>query len=338
MDDLSSEHHEKLFTDIYSYDKGIYKKVQLIIESSECQKLEKKAVELGFALSVLDDVIPDKKMPAVKRIKSFMNPFYTQSEYSTREEYLQYLKYAYGFMMSPLEEPPGRLLGFFFPKYRNSWSPSNDSAVELLKKFYVEVNLIRELSESEWTDIASSKNPEAKLAKTLYGAEFKPDFLKFIKKIPWILARDVYSSPGLDLMYWTAPGQKMPQKPFGIGDSFLTNLAKVSSESKAYVLLSATQDSTDAEERVRLKNENQILQLIEKEGTAHLDTFVGISKIERDFVIHQHIAIWNNPGYERYKKASIMKRIAYMKPPRYLCVFREQALPLEIAFIERSFR
>ena len=37
---------------------------------------------------------------------------------------------------------------------------------------------------------------------------------------------------------------------------------------------------------------SQLINKIESEGTVHLDSFMGISKIERDFVIHQHIAIW----------------------------------------------
>jgi hypothetical protein len=138
-------------------------------------------------------------------------------------------------------------------------------------------------------------------------------------------------------MYWMAPGQKLPKKPFGIGDRFLGNLAKVSRENKAYILL-AVDDAAEGNKRIQLKHRDQIRERKREHGTAHIDTFVGISKIERDFVIHQHIAVWINPGYEKYNTSSIGKRIMYMKPPRYLCVFREQALPLEIAFIDRKVR
>jgi len=338
MDELSWSTDEGLFSDIYTYDKEAFRKVQLIIESQDCIRLEERARKMGTALPLLDELIPDKKISTGERIRSLISPFYSKKEFSTKEHYLRYLKYAYGFMMTPMEEPPGRILGFFFPSYKRNWSPSGNGAVELLRKFYVEVNLILGLSEVEWRDIASSQNPEARLAKKLYGAEFTGEFAQFLKKIPWILSKDVYSSPGLDLMYWEAPGQKLPKKPFGVDDFFLANLARVSREDKAYVLLTVGNDSRDDSKRIRLKHEDQILKGIERDGTAHVDTFVGISKIERDFVIHQHIALWSNPGYEKYVKASFGKRIMYMKPHRYLCAFREQALPLEIAFVDAQVR
>ncbi|UCE74857.1 MAG: hypothetical protein JSV56_03930 [Methanomassiliicoccales archaeon] len=336
MDELWWGKEDELFTDIYDYDTAILEKVQHLMDSPECLSLAERAITQGNALPLLDEVLADKKENPVKKLKLMLNPFYSRAEYKTKDDYLQYLKSAYGFMMSPLEEPPGRIMGMFFPKYKRSWSPSHNSAVELLTKFFVEVNLIEELSSREWRMVVHASNPEATLAKMLYGASFKPDFDEFLRKIPWILSWDVYSSPGLDLMYWTAPGQKLPKKPFGIGHGFLTNLATISKEKRAYVLLNTGNNQEEAG-RMRLDDKNQILKQIEAEGTANLDTFVGLSKIERDFVIHQHIVIWKNPGYERYQRASLFNRIRFARPHPFLCVLREQALPLEIAFIERKF-
>ena len=87
---------------------------------------------------------------------------------------------------------------------------------------------------------------------------------------------------------------------------------------------------------MRLKDKSQITDQIEAEGSATLDSFIGMSKIERDFVIHQRIIIWQNPGFERYQKSSFGKRLVYAKPHRFLCVIREEALPLEIQFLERK--
>lgn len=337
MDELVWLKEDELFTDIYEYDTAVIDRISSLLQSHEHIRLMERAQTEGSVLSLLDEVIPARRRTS-KRLKSLMNPFYAREEYDSKEEYLQYLKQAYGFMMNPLEEPPGRILGLFFPHYSRHWSPSRDSAEQLLSKFFIEVNLIRELSKGQWRTIASSTNPEAALARTLYGARFRPEFSEFLRKIPWILSRDVYSSPALDLMYWTAPGQKLPRKPFGIDDGFLENLASVSRENKALVLITTGEDSLGNPERTNLAEKQQITELIEKEGTATLDTFVGLSKIERDFVIHQHIVVWNNPGYARYRNASLFKRIRYLRPHRYLCVFREQAVPLEIAAFESRFR
>ena len=321
----------ELFSDIYEYDKGVREKIEKLINSDECVQLVEKAKSKESVLLLMDEVIPDKKDPSIKRIFSMLNPFYNRGEYRTKEDYLQYLKYAYGFMLSPLEVPPGMVLGLFYPGYKRAWSPSQDSAEELFTKFYVEAKLIKELTPTQWKEVASSKNPETKIAELLFGTRFKPDFMDFLKKIPWIMSEDVYGSPGLDIIYRRAPGQEMPKKPFGVGEGFLTNLVTSSQNNQTYTLIEV------GEESVRLQEKSQITNQIEAEGSATIDSFVGMSKIERDFVIHQRIIIWYNPGFEKYEKASFIDRLVYAKPSRFLCVFREQALPLEIPFLERKF-
>ncbi len=330
MDERSLRIEDEPFSDIYVYDKGVKERIQGLIDGEECVQLVEKAKDLGSTLPLLDEMVPDKKARPIKEMLPVLKPFYDRAEYRTKEDYLQYLKQAYGFMLCPLEVPPGRILSVFYPGYKRGWKPSQESAVELLKKFYVEVALINELTPAQWKDVASATNPEAVLAKMLYGTKFKGDFEDFLGKIPWILSRDVYSSPGLDMVYRMKPGQEMPKKPFGVGEGFLKNLVKSSRDNRAYILLA------DGENTLRLGDKGQITDRIEGEGSARIDTFVGLSKIERDFVVHQRIIIWQNPGFEKYRKASLFDRIRYVKPSRYLCVIREQALPLDIPFLERK--
>ncbi len=305
-------------------------KIEKLINGDECVHLVEKAEELGSVLPLLDEVIPDRKSRPIPRLLSFLYPFDSRKEYRTKEDYLQYLKQAYGFMMSPLEIPPRRIVSIFFPRLNRSWSPSPDSAVDLLKKFYVEVKLINELTPLQWKDITSSKNPEAMITKMLYGVRFKPEFENLLRRIPWVLSSDVYGAPGLDIIYRRAPGHEMPKKPFGVGESYLKNLVKSSLANQTYSLI------TIGEENIKLTDKTQITSQIESDGKAHIDSFIGMSKIERDFVIHRHIIIWKNPGFERYEKASFLHRLRFAKPSPFLCAIKEEALPLEITFLKRN--
>lgn len=321
---------DEVFSDIYLYDKGIKERIEGLINSDECVQLVEKAEALGSVLPLLDEVIPEKKSRPIPKLMSFLNPFDNSKEYRTKEDYLQYLKLAYGFMLTPLEIPPGRIVNIFFPTYKRTWSPSPENAVELLKKFYVEVKLIKELTPLQWEKVVSATNSEAMITKLVYKTRFKPDFEDLLRRIPWILSSDIYGAPGLDIIYRRAPGHEMPKKPFGVGDGYLDNLAKASLANQAYTLL------VIGDKNIKVTDKIQITSQIDAEGSAHLDSFIGLSKIERDFVIHRHIVIWQNPGYESYKKASFLYRLRYIKPSRFLCAIREQALPLEIPFLERN--
>ncbi len=318
---------EDIFSDIYVYDKAVKEKIQRLIESEECRQLIEKASLLGGALPRLDEMVPDIKNPPITGAISVLSPFDTRAEYRTKEDYLQYLKHVYGFSLSPFETPPGRILGTFFPTYKRSWSPSPKNAFELLRRFYVEVKLIEELTPQQWKKVSNAKNPEAMIAKLLYKTRFKGDFEGFLRKIPWILSYDVYGSPGLDLVYRRAPGQEMPKKAFGVGVGFLRNLVSSSLHNQAYTLVAS------GDERKKLRDKMQITGHIKAFGSVSLDSFVGVSKIERDFVMHRHIVIWQNPGFERYQKSRFIDRLVYAKPSRFLCIIREEALPLEISFI-----
>ena len=321
---------KEILEDIYIYDEEVVKKIERLRDSEECILLVERGQSLGSVLPLLDEMLPDKKESKIFKFFSLMKPFYNGREFKTKEDYLQYLKHAYAFMLTPLEVPPGRIVSTFYPTYKKNWSPSSESALELLKKFYVEIKLINELTPRQWERVSIAKNPEAMITKLLYGTRFKPEFENLLRKIPWILSWDIYGSPGLDIIYRRAPGHEMPKKPFGVGESYLDNLAKSSLENQTYTVLNV------GEENIKLTDKTQIKNQIEIEGSAHLDSFIGLSKIERDFVIHRRIIIWENPGLKRYQEVNLFKRLIYAKPPRFLCVIREQALPLEITFLERG--
>ncbi len=327
MEKQLEQRKDDIFGEIYEYDKKVEQRIKKIVENDGCQEVLKKAKTTGSTLLVLDEIIPDKRAKILPKLLFKLYPFYSRTEYKTKDDYLQYLKYAYGFLLAPMEIPPSRTIGLFFPNHKKTWEPSSDCAQELLKKFYVEVALIKELSSGQWDEIAGAQNPEATINKMIFKTRFTQDFTEFLKKIPWIISDDVYGAPGLDIVYRRAPGHAIPKKPFGVGFDFVNKLAKSSASNQTYTVYE--QDG----EKIRLTDKAQVIKIIESEGTAHLDSFVGISKIERDFVIHQHIAIWHNPGFEKYEKASTFQRVMYAKPPRFLCAIREEALFLEIPFV-----
>jgi hypothetical protein len=319
----------EIFGDIYEYDKEVENKIKELVESDECVNLIKRAQSSKSTLSLLDEVVSPRRKRFFPNLISKVRPFYRREEYQTKEDYLQYLKYAYGFLLTPMEVPPGRAVGVFFPNHKRSWSPSEDSAQELLKKFYVEVALIKELSPLQWNEVAGAQNPEAAINKMIFKTKFTSDFMEFLKKIPWVISDDVYGAPSLDIVYRRAPGHSISKKPFGVGGDFIKKLVNSSSNNQTHTVFE------EGEEKIRLTDKKQIIEKLESEGTVHLDSFIGISKIERDFVIHQHIAIWYNPGIKKYEKASMFQKILYAKPPRFLCAIREEALPLEIPFVSR---
>lgn len=318
------------FSEMYIFDPEIKKKIQNLIGGSECQNLVEKAKEKGSVFPIMDDILADKKVHPIKKMRKKLKPYYTGAEYQTKEDYLQYLKQAYGFLQVPMEAPPGRFISFFYPSMKKNWEPSEDIAQELLVRFYIEVTLISELSSTQWKKVAQAQHPEMMLNKILFKTKFKPEFEEFLRSIPWIISWDAYGSPGLDLIWRSAPGSELPKKPFGVGEKYLNKLVHSSLIDKIYVLVS------DNDNKVKLKDKNQILSQIEDGGKAILDSFVGLSKIEGDFVVHQNIIIWENPGGKKYKEAPIYKKLLYLKPPSFLCIIREEALPLEIPFLKRK--
>jgi hypothetical protein len=321
---------EEKYSEMYLLDPKIEKKIEGLISSEECQDLISKAKENDSVFPLMDEIIADKKVHPIKKIRSKLKPFYTGSEYQSKEDYLQYLKQAYGFLQIPMEAPPGGFISFFYPSMKKNWQPSKDIAEELLVRFYIEVTLINELTNSQWERIERAQNPEMELNKIIFKTKFKPDFKEFLKTIPWIVSWDAYGSPGLDLIWRSAPGSELPKKPFGVGDKYLNKLVLASQKDRTYVLI------RENNVKIKLSDKDQILTQIIDEGQVRLDSFVGLSKIERDFVVHQHIVIWENPGLDKYKRAPLYKRLLYLRPPRYLCIIKEEALPLEIPYLNRK--
>jgi hypothetical protein len=321
---------EERFNDIYKIDPDVEGRIRMIIESPECQDILERARESGNTLSLLSEIVPDKKVHPIRRMREKVRPFYEGREYKSKEDYLQYLKQVYGFLQTPMEVPPGRLISLFYPGMKKNWEPDEDIAAELLSRFYVEVKLISDLSKEQWDRIRTSENPEFVLNKILFKTEFKEDFEEFLRTIPWIVSYDAYGSPGLDLIWRSAPGAELPKKPFAVGDKYIKKLVQRTLRKRAYTIL------WDDGERIPLRGKKQILAKIGDEGEAKLDTFVGLSKIEQDFVVHQHIVIWKNPGTAKYEEASRLIKLIYLRPSKYLCIIREEALPLEIPFLKRK--
>ncbi len=327
----------EVFTDMYIVDPDIETRIETILDSPDLKKIVKKAKGADNVTTLLDEILPDEALQEdislFKRFTAALKPFYEHDEYNTKRSYLRYLRNVYGFMIHPFEEPPNQVLNLFYPDLKNSWEPSKENSIELLKRFYLETQLLRELSDKQWQQIYRSNNPEAELIKVLYGIQFNPKFNKFLKDIPWMMAEDYYGAPALDAVYWRAPGPELPKRPMGIDLELLDKLVEESVTNQAYRMVVTETGGHDKIESRKLTKTAQILNQIEKEGIARIDSYAGISKRENDFVIFQRMMIWLNPGYERYENATKLERLKMTKPAPYLGTIRERAIPLEIPFL-----
>jgi hypothetical protein len=248
-------------------------------------------------------------------------------EYGSKKAYRTYLKSVYRFMLIPLEDRPGFLSRLFYAESSAAWEPSPEDARELLEKFYLETKMINKLTDKDWSKVKNSKDPEIVLNKLLYGIKFKPEFDGFLKKIPWIISRDRYGAPALDLVHWRAPGTDVPQKPVSVDDTFIDRLVEGVSEHEAYARIEV------GDEFVDLKSRSQIMAQLKEDERVMIDSYVGVSKIERDFVLHKRLILWRNPGHERYEKESRAGKMNKVKPKPYLVLLQEKAQQLEIPFI-----
>jgi hypothetical protein len=331
-----------IFTDMYIVDPKIENRIEAILNSPGLQKLVKQAEAEDNVASILDEILPDaalqEDISLFKRFTTALRPFYEQDEYNSKRSYLRYLRNVYGFMIHPFEEPPNRVLNIFYPDLKTSWEPSPEHSIELLKRFYLETKLIRSLTDKQWQHVYRSNNPESELVRILYGIRFNPKFNAFLKDIPWMLAEDHYGAPALDTVYWRAPGPELAKKPLGIDLELLAKLVEESVNGQAYRMIVIETDRDDEVKSKKLSNSTQIIDQIEKEGIARIDSYAGISKRENDFVIFQRMIIWPNPGFERYENATKFERLKMAKPPPYLGTIRERAIPLEIPFIDQKLR
>ena len=175
----------------------------------------------------------------------------------------------------------------------------------------------------------NSKNPEAAIFKLLHGIKFSPKFKTFISSIPWRISQEPYGAPGLDLSFWRTPGPDLAKKPMAADSDFINRLVKSSIDNEAQREVY----DENKDESYKLYNSKQILMQIKKNGKAIIDSYVGISKREADFILHQRTIIWKNPSFGKYKKASFKDRLRLFRPPKYLATIHERILPLEIPFL-----
>ena len=313
-----------IFGDMYLYDKDVKSRIARILESEECKELLKKA-ESESALSLLGEVVPEGKSSWRHRVFSAIYPFYRSNEYKNKEAYLQYLKKVYGFLMTPFEEAPPEIMKLLYPERSKDWEPSHELAVELLKKFYLEAELIKEISDADWERIRNSNDPESAITHLIFKPRFRPEFEEFLNKIPWFISRDLYASPALDSVAWEGPGTKLPKKPVACNEEFFEILVKESLSGHAY------REIVSEDGKELLSDKKQIIEEIENKGAVIIDSYIGLTKIEKDFVVHQRIIIWEQPVDENAKP---MRKLRMRKSSPYLYVIREEAVPLEIPFMK----
>jgi hypothetical protein len=219
----------------------------------------------------------------------------------------------------------------------------------LLKRFYLETKLIQALTNEQWHQIYNSDNPESALIQKLYGIKFNDKFQTFLQQLPWMMAEDYYGAPALDTVYWRAPGPELPKKPIAIEHDFLDRMVEDSKNNRILRLVvnengSSVKDGKQSippavsqEENitaVKLTSREQILKMINEYGLVRIDSYLGLSKRENDFVVFQRIMIWPNPGFERFQKATKLDRLSMTSPSPYLGTIQERAIPLEIPFIK----
>ena len=320
---------EGVFSEMYLRDVNIENRIKDVAESRMLKKLSAEAKKRGRSLDLLDEVVTEDPtpLPFFKRFVATFKVFKTQPEYGTREAYLGYLKSAYRFMMQPMEDPPGWFYRIFYTDRSRDWKPSPDEARDLLEKFFIEVQLIRNLSKDDWRKVRSSKDPEVTLNKMLYGIRFKPEFERFLQNIPWIVSHDRYGAPALDLVFWNPPGTEIPQKPIAVDEEFLDELVRGMKEHQSYARIEVN------DKFVELKSKAQIMRRLDEDERVLIDSYVGVSKIERDFVLHKRLILWSNPGYERWIDEQKKGKPRGTKPQPYLVLLQEKAQHLEIPFV-----
>lgn len=320
---------EGVFSDMYLRDDSIRFRMQEILDSAELKTLKEKARKHGRSIDFLDSVVSENPapMPFFQRLMRSVRVFRIDPEYSSKGAYLAYLKSVYRFMLVPLEERPGLLYRIFYAESAKAWKPSTEEALDLLEKFFLETKLIKRLSDKDWEKVKNAKDPEVVLNRLLYGIEFKPEFNKLLRSIPWIISHDRYGAPALDLMSWMPPGTEMPQKPIAVDDEFIDELVEGVEKHEAYAKIEIGDKFVD------LKDRKQIMDQLKEEERVLVDSYVGVSKIERDFVLHKRLILWRNPGYERWEKESKMGKLKKSRPEPYLVLLQERAQHLEIPFL-----
>lgn len=324
-----NEENTNKFLSMYLIDPKVEERNKEILDTGEIKTLMKKVNQYRSALVLLDEIVPESRPTLVKRLNQTLNPFYNQNEYDSKDDYLQYLKKVYGFLISPLESPPGRFMKTFYKSRLSSWQPEPEQAKTLIKQFYLETKLIQDMSAEDWAKVRSSSDPESAIFRLLYGIKFSQKFKIFLSTLPWRVSHEPYGAPGLDLISWRTPGPELAKRPMAVEMDFINRLVQSSETNEAYreILIEAKN------KYLKLNSKKQVLSEIKFSDKATIDSYVGISKRETDFVLHQRIIIWKNPGFNKYHKLNWNEQLGLMKPSKYLATINERVVPLEIPFL-----
>jgi hypothetical protein len=323
------ETQKSKFQKMYITDPDIVKRNKEILNSRILKNFIENAKTQKSSLYILDQIIPIFKLPLGIRFRRALNPFYKKIEYESKDDYLQYLKKVYVFLISPLEEPPPWLLRTYRSRQIETWAPSLATSRKLLRQFYLEVELINDMSEQNWEKVRRSSNPESALFKQIYGIKFAPEFETFLSALPWRVSHEPYGAPGLDLSFWRTPGPELPKKPLAAELDYITRLVKSSKNKETYTELYLENKDKYHE----LTSSDQVISEITRTGKAMIDSYVGISKRETDFVLHQRVIIWENPSFKKYQSSTLKNKFKLVKPTQFLAILHERVIPLEIPFL-----
>ncbi len=327
---------------LYAIDPKVQARMDLLLESDDCKALVDRAQAAGSAIEVLDGIDIGGALPPIQKLLDAIKPFDDRREYRSKEDYLRYLKLVYGFLMTPMEEGPPRMMRLFYPSLASSWRPDNDASVELLRRFYVETQMVKDLPEETWAKVRKAVVPEAFLAKNMYGVDFESRFKLFLTGLSWYMAPDTYSGPQASIDPWQLPGREPSNKPIKARPSFLKQLVADSLKGKSFTLVRKPIDNFTPEGEVIQPQDNgteekaedfalefegeklstiaQLRETLDSGKLVRLDTYIGLSKIEGDYVLCHSMSIWRN---EKSKD----RRYPYSYK------IEEHAIPLELPFL-----
>lgn len=293
---------------IYKNVSELEEKCKFYLTQYEYKDLLERVRSSDWISPFLNEIYPNSLKLSKKFLDMVRHPFYHREEYKTKDTYLAYLKTIYDFHITTFDD--GNLY-------------NKKIAEDILTEFYLEVKLIESITEKQWEKIRTAKNPEFEISKIIYGIKFESKFKEFLEKIPWRIAKDVYTAPMFDGAHFHLVGTELPKKkPIRANEKFLEILIK--EESYKEIIL-------DTKNALKLENKDQIIDEIKEKGQAIINLYQGISKYEGDFLIQQQLRIYPNT---KYNDKLITRFFERQKP--YLFTITERILPLEIQFLENK--
>ena len=154
--------------DLYRPSAHVETKINEMLESRYWNDLVRIARDRGEARSCLERVVADGRPGLKQRLKTSINPFYDRSEFLSKQRYLYHLKQCYEFLLAAIEDPPGMTQHLLDPKSAREWQPDIEVSLQILEEFFVETQLIQDLSDPEWDLIRLSRRPEYTLSRMIY--------------------------------------------------------------------------------------------------------------------------------------------------------------------------